>query len=74
MTSRRNRDGENPLEYVPDQAGPVLDGGDHVPAHDEVVFPIADPRALDVVDFEFDVGRDPFLDYVSKRILKLSWS
>lgn len=44
---------------VSDQLWPILDACSHVSAHDVVVLLVADPGALNVIDLEFDVGRDP---------------
>jgi len=60
------RDEDFSLVHIPNQLGPV-GNAKHVTAEDEVEGMCVRPLALDVVDFEFDVGWDPgALDIVEK--------
>jgi hypothetical protein len=51
--------GETQLVNLLGQLGPVENATCHVSTEDEVEGGVVHPLALDVVDFEFDVGRNP---------------
>lgn len=56
------------LIYALDQLGPICDGANHVPAEDEVVLSVFQPRAFNIVDLEFYVGRNPEMSSLSPGI------